>query len=139
VRNELRRDPPVPGGFGFPLGAALGVLVTIVAVAMGATGHPDLAILPLAVLVAALAVLTTPGATLGASVLYWFLVAGFVVGREGQVSFSATSMEAAAVLVFAAVACVAVMVAVRWVLAGHRAPVARRVVQHRVEGAGLPG
>jgi hypothetical protein len=125
VRNDIRRNPPVPGGFGFPLGAALGVLVTIVTVGMDATGHPVLAVLPLAVSVAALAVLTTPAATLGAAVLYWFLVAGFVDGREGQVSLDATSMRAAALLALTAVACVAVMAAVRWVLAGHhRVPAA---------------
>jgi lysylphosphatidylglycerol synthetase-like protein (DUF2156 family) len=140
VRNELRCDPPVPGGFGFPLGAALGVLVTIVTVAVGATGHPDLAVLPLAVSVAALAVLTTPAATVGASVLYWFLVAGFVIGREGQVSLDSTSMFAAAVLVLTAVACVTVTVAVRWVLAAHhRVPAVQHVVRVERAGAGLPG
>lgn len=123
MRNDIRRNPPVPGGFGFPLGAALGVLVTIVTVGMGATGHPVLAVLPLAVSVAALAVLTTPVATLGAAVLYWFLVAGFVVGREGQVSVDGTSMRAAALLALTAVAGVAVLAAVRWVLAGHAASI----------------
>jgi hypothetical protein len=114
------------------------VLVTIVTVAFGAAGHPDLAVIPLAVAVAGLAVVTTPAATLGASVCYWFLVAGFVVGREGQVSVTSASMAAAAVLVLTAVTCVVVLVAVRWVLAGHRAPAARGAVRILVSRASTP-
>lgn len=117
------------------------MLVIIAAVAIGATRHPTWPVVPLAVLVVAPAVLTTPVVTVGASVLHSFLVAGFVVGRQGQVTVSTTAVHAAESLVLTAVVGVAVVVAVRRLRTWHRTPAVRPVVRGRVEGAGagLPG
>jgi hypothetical protein len=104
---------PVPGAFGFPLGAAAATLVTIAAVAAGATDHPAAAMIALAVCVAAVAVVTTPAATLGTAAVCWLLQAGFVVGREGAVSVTTRSGREAAVLAAVAVGAIAVTGAVR--------------------------
>jgi hypothetical protein len=103
----------VPGGFGFPLGAAAGVLLTLTTVAAGATGHPQWSVAALAVVVTGAAVVTTPGATAGTAVVCWCLVSGFVVGRQGDLTFSGASLLAAAVLGATAVGAVAVVTAVR--------------------------
>lgn len=113
VRTPDRSFPLVPGGFGFPLGAATGVLVTLATVAAGAVGHPLLAVVALAVSIAGAAAVTTPVATLGTAVVCWFLVSGFVVGREGDLTFSAQSVLAAAVLAGTAVVAVAVAATIR--------------------------
>ncbi|HEX3650593.1 MAG TPA: hypothetical protein VHV49_19370 [Pseudonocardiaceae bacterium] len=103
----------VPGSFGFPLGAALAVLVTIALVGDGGTGHPGWAVTALAASVAVLSVLTTPAAVLGTAALSWFLLEGFVVGREGQITLTAASMRAAAALLLTALACIVVTTAIR--------------------------
>ncbi len=114
MHSEPRYRAPVRGGFGLPLGVALGIVVTFAAVAAGATGHPERAVIGLAVAVALTAGLTTVAATLGTAVICWFLLAGFVVGREGQVSFAAQSDRAAAVLAGTAIGCAAVVALIRW-------------------------
>lgn len=116
VRSELlsRAPVPVPGRFGLPLGVALTMIVTAAAVAIGATGHPERAVIALAVTVALTASVTTAAATLGTAVVGWFLLAGFVVGREGQVGLTAQSGRAAVVLAVVAIGCAGVVAAARW-------------------------
>lgn len=112
--NSLRRlGTSVPGSFGFPLGAALAVLVTIALVVDRLSAHSAWAVIALAVTVAGLSALTTPAAVLGTAVLSWFLLEGFVVGREGQVSLTVGSLRAAGVLVLTALACGALTTTVR--------------------------
>jgi hypothetical protein len=104
---------PVSGGFGFPLGMAIAIVVTIVMVAAGATHHPDRAVLALAVVIALTAMITTPAATFGTTAVAWFLVAGFVIGRFGQVSVSPTAGWAAIALTVVALATTAMAGALR--------------------------
>jgi hypothetical protein len=88
--------------------------VTAAAVAMDATGHPERAVIALAVTVALTASATTTAAVVGTAVVGWFLFAGFVVGREGQVALTAQSGRAAVVLAAVAISCAGVVVAARW-------------------------
>jgi len=71
-------------------------------------------VIALAATVAVVSVVTTPSATLGTAAVSWFLVAGFVIGREGQISVSPAAGHALLVLALTAVASCAVMSAVRW-------------------------
>lgn len=84
----MRTVPPLSGGFGFPAGAAVGVLVTIAVVVAGGTQHLVWSVGAYAVAVAAVAAVTTLPAALGTAVLCWFLLAGFVIGRRGAVSIT---------------------------------------------------
>jgi hypothetical protein len=129
--NSLRRlGTSVPGSFGFPLGAALAALVTVALVVDGARTHPAWAQLALAATVAALATLTTPAAVLGTAVLGWFLLEGFVVGRDGQIALTAGALRAALVLVLTAVACVVITTAIR-TLAAYLASAEATASAHR--------
>lgn len=120
----VRIDPrPVSGEFGFPLGGALAVVVTFVAVAAGATHHVGWAVVALAGTIAIMAAITTAVATFGTAVVSWFLVAGFVIGRAGQVSVTPAAGRAALVLLLTAVGACGVAGAVRWAL-GHALPTA---------------
>ncbi|HEY1573770.1 MAG TPA: hypothetical protein VGG05_20680 [Pseudonocardiaceae bacterium] len=124
--NSLRRlGASVPGAFGFPLGAALAVLVTIALAVDHGTAHPAWAMIASAATVVVLSVLTTPVAVLGTAVLSWFLLEGFVVGREGQVAPNLGSLRAAGVLVLTALACVALTTTVRTLTNLVPAPVRR--------------
>lgn len=105
---------PITGNFGFPIGVALAVVVTFVTVAAGATHHPDWAVIALAATIAVVSVITTPSATIGTAAVSWFLVAGFVIGREGQISVSPAAEHALLVLALTGLASCAVMSAVRW-------------------------
>jgi len=103
----------VPGRFGFALGFATGVPVTILAVAAGATSHPVWALITLTVAVAAVSAVTTLGAALGTAAVCWSLHSGFVLGRRGDLVFTAGSLRAAVVLVLTAGTFVVVASAVR--------------------------
>jgi hypothetical protein len=105
--------PPVPGDFGFPIGVVAGVVVTIAVVTNGGAHHPLWSVIALAVTVAAVCAVTTPGAGLATAVVCWLLHASFVVGRHGQVSVTAATGQAAVVLVATAVTVVAATAALR--------------------------
>ncbi|HVV14705.1 hypothetical protein [Amycolatopsis sp.] len=92
------RDKPLPTGFGFPLGFAAAIAVTIGAVAAGATRQPGWSVAALVLVVAAAAVLSTPLAVLGTALVSWALHDGFVLGRGGDLVFTRDSALAAAVL-----------------------------------------
>lgn len=105
--------PPVPGGFGFPLGFAAGIVATGLAVASGATGHPAWSVGLLALTVAVVSALTSTPAALGTALVCWCLHDGFVLGRRGDLVLTSASARAAAVLLLAALAAVAIATAVR--------------------------
>ncbi|HEY0805454.1 MAG TPA: hypothetical protein VGD84_10325, partial [Pseudonocardiaceae bacterium] len=87
----MRTVPPLSGGFGFPAGAAAGVLVTIAVIVAGGTQHVAWSAGAYAVAVAAVAAVTTLPAALGTAMVCWFLLAGFVIGRRGDVPITAAT------------------------------------------------
>jgi hypothetical protein len=93
----------VNGRFGYPLGFMAAVTVTIVTVAAHATRHPLWSVAALAVVTAALATATTLPAVLATAAVCWALHAGFVLGRHGELQFSAASGGAAVLLLTVAV------------------------------------
>ena len=122
-------DPPVNGWVGYPLGFAAAVTATVVAVAAHATNRPLWSAVALTVTAAVVAAVTTLPAALATAGVCWMLHAGFVLGRRGELEFSADSAADAALLgtvtVVAYGAGVAVRVGRRW-RAGHRVPAAAR-------------
>ena len=94
----MRTAPPVPAGFGFPLGVALGTAAMVLSVAAGATSVPIISLVAMVVVVDAVAMVTTVRATLATAVVCWALHAGFVLGRRGELVFTAQSGHAALVL-----------------------------------------
>ncbi len=92
----------MPAGFAFPLGSALGVAAVTGAVALGATHQPVLSLVALVVVVDAVAMLSTTTATLATAVVCWALQAGFVLGRHGELAFTAQAAGDATVLLLCA-------------------------------------
>ena len=122
-------EPRLPGGFGFPLGFLASVVVTTGAVAAGATRHPTLAVLALAGVTIAIAAVSTSGATVGTAAVCWAMHAGFVLGRHGDLAFTARSTKDAVVL--GAVAVIAALAAgVRRNPARVAIPVPRGTLDH---------
>jgi hypothetical protein len=76
----------IPGGFGFPLGAAFGIAATVLVVATGATSQPVLSVIAMVVVVNVIALISTGWAALGTAVVCWFLHDGFVLGRHGDLA-----------------------------------------------------
>lgn len=147
VRTSRWPSPPVPGGFGFPLGFAAGILVTVVAVAAGATSHPSWSLIALAVAVAGVSAVSTASAALATTGVCWALHVGFVLGRRGDLVFNAMSRQAAVVLVLTASTVVVVAAGVRvaraWCRASMHNQIAARIPAQR-DGttpptAGRPG
>ena len=89
---------PVPGGFAFFIGAALAAAMTFGRVAAGARSQPVLSVVGLVAVVDLVAVLSTAGATLAIAALCWCLHSGFVLGRLGELMFTARSGHDALVL-----------------------------------------
>lgn len=104
VRAPVFPTQPLSGGFGFPLGFGVGIVVTAAAIAAGATSHPVGSLIALTVAVAGVSAITTPGAALGTAVVCWSLDSGFVLGRHGDLVFTGAAWQAAVALVLAAVA-----------------------------------
>jgi hypothetical protein len=86
-----------------------------VAIGAGAAEHHLYSLAALAVVLAAISAVTTTGAALGSAVIAWALQDGFVLGREGQLVFSAEAASTAAVLVVIALISVGSGTAVRTV------------------------
>ncbi|WP_158853900.1 hypothetical protein [Saccharothrix deserti] len=98
----MRTAPPVPAGFGFPLGVALGVAATLVSVGVGATRTPTVSLVAMAAVVDVIAMVTTVRATLATAAVCWALHAGFVLGRHGELALVPRSGHAALVLALCA-------------------------------------
>lgn len=109
VRRPRLPAPLVPGGFGFPLGFLAAILATTVTVAAGATTHPWVALIALAGVIAAIAGISTAGATVCTAMVGWTLYSGFVLGRHGDLAFTPRAMADAVIL--GAVAPLAALVA----------------------------
>jgi hypothetical protein len=89
---------PVPGAFAFFLGAALAAAMTFGLVAAGARSQPVMSVVGLVAVVDLVAVFSTAGATLATAALCWCLHSGFVLGRLGELTFTAKSGHDALVL-----------------------------------------
>ena len=100
----------MPGGFGFPLGSTLGIIVVTLGIMGGATSQPIISVVGLVAVIDAVAIFSTASAAIGTAVICWLLHAGFVLGRHGQLALTGQSRHDA--LVFAADA-LAVLVLVR--------------------------
>ena len=102
----------MPFGIAFPLGAVLASATTFLVVASGAASQPVLSVLALVAVVGFIAATSTVGASLATAAVAWCLHAGFVLGRSGELEFSARSGHDALVLgVFGLIAAVLAAVA----------------------------
>jgi hypothetical protein len=104
---------PIVGGIGFPLGFAGATATTVVTIGAGAAEHHLYSLAALAVALAAISAVTTTPAALGSAAVTWAVHDGFVIGREGQLVFTAEAARAAAVLIAVAVVAVGLGAAVR--------------------------
>lgn len=86
------------GGFGFPFGCVAAVVAVLLADVAGATAHPWYALVTLGLVVVLAAYRTSAFASFGVAVVAWALHSGFVLGRLGQLAFSAAALVAALVL-----------------------------------------
>ncbi|WP_162788267.1 hypothetical protein [Amycolatopsis albispora] len=94
----MRTAPPVPAGFGFPLGVVLGAAGTALAVAVGAKEAPVVSLVAMVVVVDATAMVTAARAAVATAAVCWALHSGFVLGEHAELTFTAESGRAAAVL-----------------------------------------
>jgi hypothetical protein len=119
--------PPLSGWAGYPLGVAVIVGVTVMSVAAHATSHPLPALWVLTGTTAAVGAVTTLPAGLATAAVGWCLYAGFVLGRLGELQFSAESARAAALLATVTLVAHVTGVAVRVVLLRRRRAAQRAV------------
>ncbi|HEX8865815.1 MAG TPA: hypothetical protein VF821_09190 [Lentzea sp.] len=87
-----------PAGFGFFLGAALAVVATFLVVLAGARSQPVVSVVALVAVVDLVAVISTASATLATAAVCWCLHSGFVLGRLGQLVFTAQARHDALVI-----------------------------------------
>ncbi|GLZ31826.1 hypothetical protein Lesp02_40140 [Lentzea sp. NBRC 105346] len=113
----------VSGGFGFPLGAALGAAMTGLAVAAGAPSQPVLSVVGLVVVIDLIGFLSTVRATLATALVCWFLHAGFVLGRLGDLAINVQSRHDALVLGLNALGVILIVSVIRGTPAVQRQPV----------------
>lgn len=100
--HEKQVEPPIRGWNGYPLGFLAATAVTTAAVAAGGTEHPHWTLAALAGTAAAIAAVATLRAALATAALCWALHTGFISGRFGELTITAGSAHAAAVLATAA-------------------------------------
>jgi hypothetical protein len=89
----------MPSGIASGVGFAGAIAATIVAVALHSTHHPLLALIPLGLVIAVVASLTSWAGGLATAWICWFLDSGFVIGRAAQLTFAPAAQLAALVLV----------------------------------------
>ncbi|USX53912.1 hypothetical protein [Lentzea sp. HUAS12] len=88
----------VPGGFAFFSGSALAAVVVLLLVAVGVRSEPVLSVVALVAVVDLVAVTSRAWAALATVVVCWCLHSGFVLGRLGDLTFTARSGHDALVL-----------------------------------------
>jgi high-affinity nickel permease len=94
----------IDGGFGFPLGFAAAIVVTVLSVAAGATAHHGYSLVALVVVTTGVSLVTPMRAAVGVAAAAWALHAGFVLGRLGELVFTTESVRSGMLLVAVAVA-----------------------------------
>ncbi len=113
VHTSWWHDLPMPAGFGFPAGFGAGIVATLVAVAAGATRHPDWLVVALVLVVTAVATVSTAPAALGTAATSWCLLDVFLLGRHGQLVFTMAAGLDAVILTLVALGGPAVAATVR--------------------------
>ncbi len=68
----------------------------------GGTAHPGYAVVSVALVVGAVAVVTTPLAAVGVAAVGWAVLSGFAYGRSGTLVFTASTARVAVILAGAA-------------------------------------
>lgn len=89
---------PVSGGLAFFSGAALAALMTLLLVAVGVRSAPVLSVLAMVAVVNLVAVTSKAWAALATATVCWCLHSGFVLGRLGELTFTARSGHDALVI-----------------------------------------
>ncbi len=93
------RTAPMPAGIASGLGFAGAIVATVVAVGVGSTHDPLWALVPLGLVTAVVAFVTSWVGAVVTAWICWSLDSGFVVGRQAQLSFSPAAQVAALLLV----------------------------------------
>ncbi|WP_439658494.1 hypothetical protein ACSHWB_39875 [Lentzea sp. HUAS TT2] len=89
---------PVPGGLAFFLGSALAAVTTSLLVAVGVRSEPVLSVLAMVAVVNLVAVTSKAWAAPATATVCWCLHSGFVLGRLGELTFTARSGHDALVI-----------------------------------------
>ncbi|GAA4021716.1 hypothetical protein GCM10022247_52400 [Allokutzneria multivorans] len=95
---------PIPAAFGFPLGAALALVVTSI---VAATGAAPLSLIAMVVVVDSIAVLSTFRAAMPTVAVCWGLHSTFMIGEYGVLTLSAETGNNALVLTLCAITALA--------------------------------
>ena len=97
------QPPCLPASLGVALGFLAGVVTTIVAAMIGAGHDPAVSLLLLTTAAAMVATLTTPIGALASALQCWAFYTGFLLNRQGVLTFDHASRNALAIIVFAGV------------------------------------
>ena len=95
--------PRLPTSLGLALGFLAGALTTIVASMIGAGHDPAVGLLLLTAAAAMVGTLTTPIGALASALQCWAFYTGFLLNRQGVLTFDHPSRTALAIIVFAGV------------------------------------
>lgn len=95
--------PHLPASLGFALGFVAGAVTTIVAAMVGASHDPAVGLLLLTAAAAMVGALTTPIGALASALQCWAFYIGFLLNRQGVLTFDHSSRTALAIIVFAGV------------------------------------
>jgi hypothetical protein len=113
VHGPRLSTPPLPGGFGFPLGFVTTIIVTFAAVAAGATTRPVWSLAALVGTTGSVACVSTLGAAVATATVAWALQAGFVLGRHGDLALTQVATRDAIAFLTAALFAFIVATAIR--------------------------
>jgi len=97
------QPPHLPASLGLALGFFAGVVTTIVAWMIGAGHDPAMGLLLLTTAAAMVGILTTPIGALASALQCWAFYTGFLLNRQGVLTFDHPSRTALAIIVFSGV------------------------------------
>ena len=95
--------PHLPASLGLALGFVAGAVAAIVASMIGAGHDPTLGLLLLTAAAAMVGALTTPIGALASALQCWAFYTGFLLNRQGVLTFDHASRTALAIIVFTGV------------------------------------
>ena len=111
--------PHLPTSLGLALGFVAGAVTAIVASVIGAGHDPAMGLLLLTATAAMVGALTTPIGALASALQCWAFYTGFLLNRQGVLTFDQSSRTALAIIVFAGVVSSLLLAAAKWLLQGH--------------------